>query len=294
MGGVFNPLQGEQTYYQTLKLIYEKNLFNSIQLTQPKSNYFDLSHDVKLTAKMGNLVPVLAMDVVPGDNINIGCESLLRFAPLTAPVMHRFDVTVHYFFVPNRILWDNWEKFITSDTAIVPPYITYSPAVSSVYSKFVDYMGVPPNLTGSIADISAFPFAAYQCIYNEYYRDQNLIAPIDYKLVDGLNDDYSVKLAMRNRAWEHDYFTSALPFAQKGAPVDIPLGTINGDAPIHSNRNSPAFTNLTGDNFDQPVTSLASADPLIGAGDLYAKLTDLEVDPTTINDLRRAYALQRF
>ena len=78
-----------------------KNLFNSIQLIKPKKNVFDLSHDVKLSAKMGNLTPILVQECVPGDKFKLGCESLIRFAPLVAPVMHRMDVTMHYFFVPN-------------------------------------------------------------------------------------------------------------------------------------------------------------------------------------------------
>ena len=99
-----------------------KNLFNSIQLIKPKRNVFDLSHDVKLSAKMGNLTPILVQEAIPGDKFNISCESLIRFAPLVSPVMHRMDVTMHYFFVPNRILWDNWEKFIVdANTPIVAP-----------------------------------------------------------------------------------------------------------------------------------------------------------------------------
>jgi hypothetical protein len=100
------------------------NLFNSIKLQRPKKNVFDLTHDVKLSAEMGNLTPILTMECVPGDKFDIGCESLIRFAPMIAPVMHRMDVTMHYFFVPNRILWSNWEKFITdANSGLVQPYI---------------------------------------------------------------------------------------------------------------------------------------------------------------------------
>ena len=80
---------------------------------KPKKNVFDLTHDVKLSCDMGNLVPIMTLEAVPGDKFNLSAEALVRFAPMTAPVMHRMDVSMHYFFVPNRILWSNWEKFIS-------------------------------------------------------------------------------------------------------------------------------------------------------------------------------------
>jgi hypothetical protein len=282
----------------------KKNIFTSIQLKKPKKNSFDLSHDVKLTAQMGNLTPILTLECVPGDKFNLGCESLLRFAPMTAPVMHRMDVSMHYFFVPNRILWSNWEKFITdANSGIVPPYLNAqafepqynNPNQANGAGKFADYLGVPTPQNGSTqTNISALPFAAYQCIYNEYYRDQNLISPIDYKLIDGLNNPTSAdtrRLAnIRQRAWEHDYFTSALPFAQKGAAVDIPLGTITGMAEVQINANTDV--DLSGTpfnvNVDQQVT------PGVEANKLYANTNGLQTSSTTINDLRRAYRLQEW
>ena len=201
-----------------------KNLFNSIKLNKPKRNSFDLTHDVKLSASMGNLTPILTMECVPGDKFNIGCESLIRFAPLIAPVMHRMDVTMHYFFVPNRLLWDNWEKFITdANSGIVAPFLEYFDNIyyyPNSIRKAIDYFGVPPIPTaGTATDINALPFAAYQCIYNEFYRDQNLVAPINYKLTDGNNATNDARVAelcsLRKRAWEHDYFTAALPLHKK-------------------------------------------------------------------------------
>ena len=197
-----------------------KNLFNSIQLTKPKRNVFDLSHDVKLSAKMGNLTPILVQEAIPGDKFNLSCESLIRFAPLVSPVMHRMDVTMHYFFVPNRILWDNWEKFIVdSNTSLVLPFIVNYSSWNADKKKFMDYMGIPPNTNAlNETPINALPFAAYQAIYNEYYRDQNLVPEVNYKLNNGDQGSGAFAasfLQMRQRAWEHDYFTSALPFAQK-------------------------------------------------------------------------------
>ena len=90
-----------------------KNLFNSVLVKKPKTNTFNLSHDVKMSGKMGNLIPCCLMEAVPGDRFSMASELMIRFAPLIAPVMHRMDATVHYFFVPNRILWENWTNFIT-------------------------------------------------------------------------------------------------------------------------------------------------------------------------------------
>jgi hypothetical protein len=279
-----------------------KNLFNSIKLQRPKKNVFDLTHDVKLSADMGNLTPILTMECVPGDKFEIGCESLIRFAPMIAPVMHRMDVTMHYFFVPNRILWDNWEKFITdANSGLVAPYVQtdilqpqYQSLWTSNLPKFADYMGIPsPADNQQNVNINALPFAAYQCIYNEYYRDQNLIAPVDYKLKDGSNTltwaERNKWYTMRKRAWEHDYFTASLPFAQKGQAVDIPIGQIDGDVLV---KTSGATTTLTGTtNITVPN---ASSTPPYAPNQLFAETDGLDLQPTTINDLRRAFRLQEW
>ncbi len=282
-----------------------KNIFNSIQLKKPKKNFFDLTHDVKLSANMGELTPILTLECVPGDKFDLSCESIIRFAPMVAPVMHRMDVTMHYFFVPNRILWDNWEEFITNngpDGNIVAPYFNsdnFEAQFTSSYPtarRLGDYLGVPPPPNSStVTRISALPFAAYTAIYDEYYRDQNLIPAIDYKLTDGYNGTTDARFnslcSLRNRAWEHDYFTSSLPWAQKGAAVDIPLGQITDNAPIYYDQSSPVGTTLTGT--PNSVFVPGSNSPTTST-DLFAATGGLEVEPTTINDLRRAYRLQEW
>lgn len=274
------------------------NLFNSIKLMKPKKNVFDLTHDVKLSCDMGNLVPIMTLEAVPGDKFNLSAEALVRFAPMTAPVMHRMDVSMHYFFVPNRILWPNWEKFITdANSGIVAPYIQSDTGRTDLQKRFLDYMGVPPcNVPVYNARISALPLAAYQCIYNEYYRDQNLVAPVDYKLVDGeqpFPTAYDTLLTLRKRAWEHDYFTASLPFAQKGDAVDIPLGSISTPYTKLQGRNTGGVTgdvlSTGGQTYD--IDNLPA--PIPGDG-LWVPSQQADVEPTTINDLRRAFRLQEW
>ncbi len=280
------------------------NLFNSIQMFKPKKNAFDLSHDFKFSGDMGNLIPILVNECVPGDNYSISCDAMVRFAPMLAPIMHRVDVSMHYFFVPNRIVWKGWQDFVVSNTANTPPYpfISFDGDRNNQYAKFFNYMGIPlrkPGTGGGVStDINALPFAAYQCVYNEYYRDQNLISPITYQLEDGDNNANIYSLAtMRKRAWEHDYFTASLPFAQKGQAVDIPIGAIEGDARVKINSNTyPGLTTLASFNgltYDNIPVGTGVPNPG-STGNIYADTDGLSVQPGTINDLRRAMRLQEW
>ena len=249
---------------------------------------------------MGNLMPCCVMEAVPGDKFTLGSDLFIRFAPLIAPVMHRLDATVHYFFVPNRILWDNWQEFITNNSVVGTPYLTMADGLTAEQKRIADYLGVPPCPTGGTAQlVSALPFAAYQCIYNEYYRDQNLVPEVNFKLVDNSNDaNASELLTLRKRAWEHDYFTASLPFAQKGAAVDIPLGQVEL---------APTWTGLPGFVSDnplpnQPVNGVIENQPGIGITSTggtaiegaYDPADSLQVGATTINDLRRAFKIQEW
>ena len=269
------------------------NIFNSVKSNAVKTNMFDLSHDVKMSFEMGELVPVCAVEAVPGDRFNIGSESLVRFAPTVTPFMHNIDVKMEYFFVPNRILWSGWEDFISG--SLSSPAHPYFADAEFDLGSLGDYLGLPTGV--SIDKVNALPFAAYQMIYNEYYRDQNLIAPVSFKLSDGLNAGSSFD-SIRRRAWEHDYFTAALPFAQKGDAVDIPLGVVSYDNP---DGNNGKLIDVDGTPIGASALSVNGGGTdtsnilTTGGNNLaYDPNGSLSVEPTTINDLRLAYKVQEW
>jgi len=161
------------------------SIFSKVSLKKPKSSTFNMSYDRKFSLNMGDLVPCHLQEVVPGDHFSVSTEQMLRFAPMIAPVMHEVNVYIHYFFVPNRILWDGWEEFITGgedglSSSLFPVFDLSGFSPIPVGSLF-DYLGLPiGNVTSDYFWVSILPFAAYQTIYNEYYRDENLIPKIDF------------------------------------------------------------------------------------------------------------------
>lgn len=290
-----------------------KNPFTQIIVETPATNTFDLSHDNKLSLDMGKLYPVLVAETLPGDKWNISAESLIRMAPMTFPIMHRLDVTIHFFYVPKRICWENFPKYLEGEE-IHPPYLSGLPDLTQTFPVEVgslpDYMGLPTT-TNMLERISAIPFLAYARIYNEYYQDQNndsgykplrdllqgfltkngRLAPSDF---EPLATEYNFPIY--KRAWEHDYFTSPLPFAQKGPAVRIPI-TLN-DLPVEVYEALQFASGLPAIDGDVKTnTGLIATDD--GVTSEFIKFTGLASanDATiegNINQLRVSYALQRF
>lgn len=277
---------------------------NAVKISKPKRNVFDLTHDVKTSFNMGELVPIMVEECVPGDKFKIGCDSLIKFAPMVAPVMHRMDVTIHYFFVPYRILWQNdgFQHFIMDMPREGEPAVPAFPwrRVEAV-SRLDNYLGIPFKPTGADGDhenINAMAHAAYQCIYNEYYRDQNLIAPINYKLVDGDNSGNAELDQLRRRAWGRDYFTSALPYPQAGAAVEVPLGDVvakpYSEHTINPTWKTEAGGVLTAGNVTGSAGPAVGINQTGGNNTYYDPGDTLEVEATLINNLRKAFKLQEW
>lgn len=279
-------------------------IFDSIRVKRPRLNKFDLTHERKMSLNMGDLVPILVQDVVPGDKFRVNTEAMLRLAPMLAPVMHRVDVFTHYFFVPNRLVWNEWEDFITGGregtTSPTAPFI--APGLSGVAALFdigslADFMGLPVEAGGysSVTDaqsISALPFRAYQRIYDDYYRDQNLEAPIGFSISGGqqnLSNSQAI-MALRKRAWEKDYFTSALPWSQRGAESELPVeNTITYREPA-----DVKYLDDTNPVADTPF--LAEGSGLMKAAGVDVKIENIDeiAGSVTINDLRRSIRLQEW
>lgn len=189
-----------------------------------KRNLFSLSHKVNLSCDQGELVPVGLVEVLPGDIFRHGTSLLIRLSPMLAPVFSQMNVTLFQFFVPTRIVWDDFEKFITGgpdgDDQTVAPTISFASGVA--VGSLADYLGLPPGFS-PLPPVSAIPFRMYAKIFNEWIRDEDLDTELVISTANGV--DTTTNTTLQNIRWEKDYFTQARPFEQKGPAVTIPVGT---------------------------------------------------------------------
>jgi len=253
-----------------------------------------LSHEKDFTCNMGQLVPITHIEVVPGDVFRHDTSLLLRTQPLLAPVMHKVDISIHHWFVPDRILWTDWENFINMglNGTEAPVYPTITPPEGGFgESTLADYLGIDPSCE---IPVSAMPFRAYAEIVNNWYFDEQLQTPLNISRASG--PDVTTSTALQNGCWQKDYFTAARPEPQLGTPVSIPL---TGNAPVFSN--APVNTgisifNSSGD--PKLMVGTGSAVVISGtdatAGDRLMQADLSDVSAVNINDLRDASAFQRF
>lgn len=315
------------------------SIFSKVSAPKLKSSNFNLSEEHRLSMNMGDLVPIMCKEVLPGDKFKVSTELSIKLAPLKAPVMHRITAYVHYFFVPTFQVNSVFENFINpkvnSDNSIVLPavkpgtlfaYGQVNGANGGMIGTLADYLGLPvtqsswlsTNSTASYQEtVSIDPFRCYQHIYNSFYRDQNLevlegMDPSTGSLFDisrfvglqgtsfslGSTNQWFQLFKLRKRAWAKDYFTSALPSPQAGDDVLIPITsqvTADGDFLLSQDGVAPNDGPLSVTT-DEASTADGSGwitdqndNPLQYAGGLKATNST-----ATINDLRKAMALQRF
>jgi len=237
-----------------------------------------------VTGDMGTLMPISCVPVLPGDTMQGHTSALIRLSPLNTPVMHPVQARVHSFFVPNRLVWDGWEDFITGGNGTDPSPSLPTFLTTETENRVHNYMGVPP-IPG--VEVSQLPVRAYARIFNEYYADQDLITPQPEDSTEP-----------RKVAWEKDYFTTARPWSQKGPQVTLPIGN---QAPIHIGSGFESKPSIYSDfENDQRFISPAGLECEVGAEDvaaldinkLYADLS--QADTVNVNDFRAAFSIQRY
>ena len=271
-----------------------------------KRNLFSFSHKVNLSCDQGELVPIGLVEVLPGDIFRHATSLLIRLSPLLAPVFSQMNVTVFQFYVPTRIVWDDFENFITGgpdgDDQSVAPTISFATGVT--VGSLADYMGIPPGFS-PLPPVSAIPFRMYAKIFNEWIRDEDLDTELPLSTASG--PDTTTSTTLQNIRWEKDYFTAARPFEQKGPAVTIPIGVqapVKGVGFTALGTNPAAANNVreTSGTVNYPfgiqttqagiVMQATTNNQATAIPQLYADLSAATGIPVT--ELRLANALQRF
>lgn len=248
------------------------------------------------------LNPIYVDEVLPGDTINLSVNAFLRLAPQVVPLMDNMYMDFFFFFVPNRLVWDNWEKFMgaqdnpgDSISYTIPqmPVVASADTPGALYEK----LGIPIGV--GTQNVNALPFRGYNLIWNQWFRDENINASVVVDKDDGPDTLSDYVILYRNA--RHDYFTSCLPWPQKGTAINL----LPAAAPVTSNGSAPTFSSTTTGLTNQGLfLATGSADVNTGAvnssgGTIALKFgstTGLELAPTaagTINQLRQAFSVQR-
>lgn len=297
-----------------------QHLFSMLPKTNVPRSAFDRSHGYKTTFDAGYLVPFFLDEVLPGDTFNLSANLFARLATPIVPLMDNLYLDTQFFFVPARLLWDHWENLNgqrdtpDDETEYLVPTVT---GTNVQNGTLWDYFGLPTNVANALT-VSALPFRAYNLIWNEWYRDENLQDPVPFSKSD-TNDNLG-SFNLLKRAKRHDYFTSALPWPQKGPAEGVTIN-LGQDVPVTGSVSIPSQTMnvFAGSNGNVEIQNyLIGNDPVQyqryagydnGSGTLSGTLqatysgtsvslsnaiADLSVATAiTINDLRTAFQVQK-
>ncbi|AXH75893.1 MAG: major capsid protein [Microviridae sp.] len=272
----------------------------------PRSS-FDMETTHKTTFDAGYLVPIFVDEVLPGDTFKMSMTAFARLATPIFPVMDNLHLDTFFFFVPNRLVWSNWQKFMgqqdnpgDSISYVIPQQVC--PVGGYAVSSLQDYFGLPTVGqvgAGNTVSHSALPLRAYNLIYNEWFRDENLQNSVVVDKGDG--PDTVTNYTLLRRGKRHDYFTSCLPWPQKGASVSLPLGTsapIKGTMPFDGTASGNNYVNVQ--NSSGVLKALISnssggtvygGSAASGTSQLYADLSSATA--ATINQLRQSFQIQK-
>jgi hypothetical protein len=279
----------------------------------PRSS-FERNFTHKTTFDADYLVPIFLDEVLPGDTFNLKTYSMVRMTTPIFPLMDNIFLDVFYFFVPMRLLWDNWQKFCgeqikPNDSIDFTVPVINTGLNSSHEGQLADYFGLPVRQLTAAKDINLLPFRAYHLIWDEWFRDQNLqnsaniFTDDSQNVISDVTEGEWYQLKKRNK--KHDYFTSCLPWPQKGTAVDLPLGT---QAPVVGLGTGSIFTTGTPisniketggtlNTYNEYVRVDNTTQNIFIEGDgsgypaIYADLTNATA--ATINQLREAFQIQK-